>query len=87
MKSFAKIDKPMRTLLIWLAVAQLLILTMLVAGAVVYTLTTKNRIALQIAQSLRNELLTGDYRDATLIASTAVGPILRPFPLNEMTAP
>ena len=74
MKIFAKIDKPLQTLLLWLAVAQLLILTMLVAGAVAYTHTTKSRIALQIAQSLRNELLAGDYRDATLIASTAVGP-------------
>ncbi len=73
MKMLEKIDLPMRTLLRWIAVAHMLILTLVVIGAVAYTHVTKRRIANQIAQSLRSEILSGDYRDAILIASTAVG--------------
>ena len=73
MNFLSKIDLPMRTLLRWLAVAQLLLLTLVISGAVAYTHLTKSRMATQIAQALKSEILSGDYRDAILAASTAVG--------------
>ncbi|MBM4253702.1 MAG: hypothetical protein FJ146_17175 [Deltaproteobacteria bacterium] len=55
----------------WVAFTQLSTLIVILIGSLVFSAVTKRRISGQVATDMHNSLLTGEYRNAMVIASLA----------------